>query len=148
MDTMTKRQRSRLMSRIRSKDTTPEMATRSILRKMGYRYRLHRRDLPGTPDIAIGRLKAIIDVRGCFWHRHKGCRLASEPSTNVKFWTDKFARNVSRDRRNTRQWAKLGWKAVVLWECELNDPKSVAKKLKRFLDGREKLHLTFSKKYA
>ncbi|MBQ0116082.1 MAG: DNA mismatch endonuclease Vsr [Bacteroidales bacterium] len=117
MDKMTPQQRHRCMSRIRSKDTKPEMVVRRYLWHHGYRYRLHRKGLAGRPDIVIGRLKVAIFVNGCFWHGHS-CQ-TKFPRTNVDFWTEKIARNRERDYRNHADLTAQGWMVITLWECEL-----------------------------
>ena len=123
------------MARIGAKDTRPELAVRRLLHRLGYRYRLHRRDLPGRPDICFpGRRKAIF-VHGCFWHRHDGCRRTTTPKTRTSFWTAKFEGNIARDRMNLSDLGKLGWKAIVVWECETTDLDGLALRLVRFLDG-------------
>lgn len=106
------------MSRIRGKDTTPEVAVRSALHRLGYRFRLHRRDLPGRPDIVLPKHGTVIFVHGCFWHRHARCRYAYTPKSRVEFWQRKFQQNVERDRRVQRELRRLGWKVIVVWECE------------------------------
>lgn len=118
-DFLTPEERSRRMSRIRSSNTAPEVALRQALHAAGLRFRLHRKDLPGKPDIVLARHKAVILVHGCFWHRHKGCSIATTPKSNTAFWTDKFDRNVARDLRVRDQLEALGWKVFVAWECEL-----------------------------
>jgi len=109
------------MGRIRSKDTKPEMRVRRAAHAMGLRYRLHRKDLPGRPDLVFPGRSVALFVHGCFWHRHEGCRLASTPGSNAGFWQDKFSRNVDRDRRSCAQLEEGGWKPVVVWECETRD---------------------------
>lgn len=118
MDKLTPEQRSALMRRIRSKDTKPELAVRKLLHGLGYRFRLHRRDLPGRPDIVLPRHKKIILVHGCFWHGH-ACRLANEPKSNQGYWSAKIERNRSRDARSREALESLGWKTLELWECEI-----------------------------
>lgn len=113
--------RSALMSRVRGGNTTPELVVRRIVHALGYRFRLHRRDLPGTPDIVLPRSRKIIFVHGCFWHRHPGCSRATTPRTRTAFWQRKFERNVERDRRNIAELQTLGWKILVVWECETCD---------------------------
>lgn len=118
-DRLSKPERSTLMGRIRGKDTRPELALRRLLHGLGYRFRLHRRDLPGRPDLVFpGRRKAIF-LHGCFWHRHQGCRNATIPKSSADFWTAKFRANVDRDARNLADLAALGWDVLVVWECEL-----------------------------
>lgn len=106
------------MARIRSKDTRPERAVRRWLFAHGYRFRLHSPSLPGRPDIVIPRLKTVVEVRGCFWHRHAGCRLAYTPKSNRKFWLAKFEANVRRDKRSATALRRLGWSVLTIWECE------------------------------
>lgn len=121
MDSLTKEKRSWNMSRIRSNDTTPELAVRSFLFRHGFRFRLHVKSLPGHPDIVLPKYKTVIEVRGCFWHRHPGCRQATTPSTNAEFWQEKFKRNVERDRNTEKLLKELGWNLIVVWECELKN---------------------------
>ena len=121
MDRISKAHRSWNMSRIRGKDTTPERLVRSALHRMGYRFRLHRKDLPGKPDIVLPKHRVVIFVHGCFWHRHPRCRYATTPKTNRTFWNAKFKANIERDRRVRRELRKLGWKVVVVWECQCKD---------------------------
>ncbi|WP_225897128.1 very short patch repair endonuclease [Brevundimonas goettingensis] len=108
------------MRKVRGKNTTPEIKVRSALHRAGYRFRLHRKDLPGSPDIVLPSRKAVVFVHGCFWHRHPGCRAASSPSTRADFWNAKFTRNVARDRENIQNLESLGWRVHVVWECETN----------------------------
>lgn len=127
--------RRRIMSAVRDRDTKPEMMVRRLLFSMNYRYRLHRRDLPGRPDVVfLGRRKAIF-VHGCFWHRHPGCPKTTSPKKHAEFWTEKFDRNVERDRRVEERLADLGWSFIVVWECETRAPEDLALRLKSFLDG-------------
>jgi DNA mismatch endonuclease (patch repair protein) len=106
------------MSRIKGKNTKPEIAIRKWLWSRGYRYRLHVKGLPGKPDIVLTRLKTIVFVHGCYWHRHPGCKYAYEPKSRVEFWTAKFVNNIDRDKRNQEALIELGWHVVVIWECE------------------------------
>lgn len=117
-DVVDRKTRSRIMSGIRSKNTKPELAVRRHLHKAGLRFALHRRDLPGRPDIVLPRHGAVVEVHGCFWHRHPGCRFATSPATRKTFWQEKFADNVRRDRSNTRALRVLGWRVFVVWECQ------------------------------
>jgi DNA mismatch endonuclease, patch repair protein len=114
-------QRSRNMARIRSKDTCPELRVRRLLHELGCRFRLHRADLPGTPDIVLPRYRAVIFVHGCFWHRHPGCRRSFSPATRSEFWERKLARNVERDAESRRRLGQMGWQVTVIWECETKD---------------------------
>lgn len=121
------------MRRIRGKDTQPEMRVRRITHALGYRFRLHRRDLPGTPDLVFPGKKKVIFVHGCFWHRHTGCKLAASPKTRVDFWEQKFEDNIRRDSEATEQLRADGWSVLTIWECETGDPSLVEKKLIEFL---------------
>ena len=112
-------QRSRNMSAIKSKNTKPEIKVRKVLHSMGYRFRLHSKDLPGSPDIVLPKYKTVIFVHGCFWHRHENCKYATTPKTRSAFWESKFNENIKRDRTNQNNLIKLGWKVLVIWECDL-----------------------------
>jgi len=107
------------MSAIKSKNTKPEIEVRKLLHSLGYRFRLHRKDLPGTPDIVLPKYKTVIFVHGCFWHRHENCKYASIPKTRTEFWENKFKENIKRDQVNQKNLYKLGWNIVIVWECEL-----------------------------
>lgn len=119
MDIWSRKKRSEVMSRIRSKNTKPELAVRSFLHRLGFRFRLHRRDLPGCPDIILPKYKVLIFVHGCFWHLHEGCRDGTIPKTQHEKWKAKLERNVARDKQNIKELKKLGWKVIVIWECEI-----------------------------
>jgi DNA mismatch endonuclease (patch repair protein) len=125
--------RSALMAKVRPKDSRPEKLVRSIAHKLGYRFRLHRRDLPGTPDLVFPKHRSVVFVHGCFWHRHKGCRRTTHPKTRAHYWRNKFSQNVERDARNARLLRKQGWRILVLWECQTFTPLIVRRKLLRFL---------------
>ena len=127
-------QRSRNMSAIKSKNTKPEIKVRKILHSMGYRFRLHRKDLPGSPDIVLPKYKTVIFVHGCFWHRHENCKYASNPKTRKEFWENKFKTNVKRDKEIQEKIKNIGWKSVVIWECEVRNIESIEEKIKRFLN--------------
>jgi DNA mismatch endonuclease (patch repair protein) len=133
MDIFNKEKRSAIMSRVRSSNTNPEIRVRQILHRFGYRFRLHRRDLPGTPDIVLPAYESVVLVHGCFWHRHEGCRDASMPKTRIRFWKTKFAENMTRDSRNFAALRALGWKVLIVWECELRNEGVLTEKLKRVL---------------
>lgn len=123
MDVVDAATRSRMMSGIRSKDTQPEMIVRRYLHAQGFRYRLHVRELPGSPDLVLPRYHAAIFVHGCFWHRHEGCRYATIPASNSERWQSKFDSNTERDVRNANLLQAAGWRVIVVWECELKrDP--------------------------
>ena len=135
-DTVDRRQRSKIMSRIRSRDTKPEMIVRRTAHRLGFRFRLHRRDLPGSPDLVFPRHRAVIMVHGCFWHRHPGCRFATTPQTRKSYWENKFRGNVVRDRRSHEALIELGWRVLVIWECETRDEGAVAERIREYLaDG-------------
>jgi DNA mismatch endonuclease, patch repair protein len=120
------------MRRVKRKDTAPEMVVRSAVHRLGYRFRLHRKDLPGSPDLVFVARKAVIFVNGCFWHHHNGCRRASVPKTRARYWAARLDRNVNRDRRVTRQLRRLGWRVLVIWECETRKP-ALDLKIRSFL---------------
>ena len=118
------------MSRIRSRNTTPELLVRSLLHRMGYRFSLRRPDLPGKPDIVLPGRRTVVFVHGCFWHRHRNCPNATTPKTRRPFWLEKFDRNVARDAKARQSLTRLGWKTVIVWECEvMRDPHRVAERL-------------------
>ena len=119
------------MSRIRSKNTEPEMIVRRLLHAMGVRYRLHRDALPGKPDIVLGSRRLVIFVHGCFWHRHPGCRGATMPAANRDFWQAKLEGNAARDLLHRAALRKLGWRVAVIWECETRQPEKLARRLAR-----------------
>jgi DNA mismatch endonuclease (patch repair protein) len=121
------------MRKITSKDTSPELVVRSLAHQLGFRFRLHRRDLPGTPDLVFPRLGKAIFVHGCFWHLHPGCRLSRIPKTRIEYWKPKLERNRDRDMAVLRVFRKLGWKVLVVWECETATPDLLRRKLKLFL---------------
>jgi len=133
VDPLTPEQRSKCMSRIRGRNTKPELVVRSLVHALGYRFRLHRRDLPGTPDLVLPRLRKIIFVHGCFWHQHAGCKLATLPKSRQEFWLPKLKANGNRDRRNERALRKLGWGVMTVWECQLRDAKRLTGRIRRFL---------------
>ena len=120
---MTSEARSRNMAAIKSKNTKPEIEVRKILHEMGYRFRLHRKDLPGNPDIVLPKYKTAIFVNGCFWHQHEGCKYACLPKTKTDFWKKKLEGNKQRDKVKQSQLNELGWKIINVWECEIKDKK-------------------------
>ncbi|MBA2934995.1 DNA mismatch endonuclease Vsr [Sphingomonas sp. CGMCC 1.13654] len=122
--------RSRIMRAVRRANTRPEIVVRRLLHRMGLRFRLHRRGLPGTPDIVLPGRHTAIFVHGCFWHRHSGCRMASMPKTRIDFWQQKFDRNVERDRDNERALVDQGWRVLTVWECETRDLEALAERLR------------------
>lgn len=121
------------MSRVRHRDTNPERKARRILWRLGFRYRLHSRGLPGTPDIVFASRQKVIFVHGCFWHRHPGCKNTRLPKSRLDFWGPKLRANRLRDLKNQRRLRRLGWDYMVVWECELSDPRMVASRFTRFL---------------
>ena len=123
------------MSRIRGKDTTPELLVRSALHRMGYRFRLHKKDLPGRPDIVLSRFRTVVFVHGCFWHRHPGCAQAYTPKSRLGFWKSKFHQNVRRDATVTAELQSLGWNVVVVWECEVKG-QGLEERLARAINAR------------
>jgi DNA mismatch endonuclease, patch repair protein len=135
VDVLTPEQRSFNMSRIKSRDTRPEMIVRSIIHRMGYRYRLHKKDLPGKPDLVLVRHRKIIDVHGCFFHMHECAYGKVVPATNAEFWKTKRLSNVKRDRRNLAALRREGWRVLTVWECQTKDPGSLRKRLLKFLNS-------------
>lgn len=128
-DRITREHRSWNMSRIRAVNTTPERVVRSLLHRMGYRFRLQRKDLPGRPDLVLPRYHVAIFVHGCFWHRHHGCKYAYVPKSRTDFWKRKFRENVKRDRRAQKRLIGLGWRVIIVWECETWDLDKLSKYL-------------------
>ncbi len=124
------------MRLVRSKDTAPEKTVRSLLHGLGFRFRLHRKDLPGNPDIVLPKYSTVIFVHGCFWHRHSGCSRATTPKANRDYWLPKFERTVKRDRENVKALRKQGWRVLIVWECELRDADRLLEKLKRAITDR------------
>ena len=147
MDKFDKRIRSKIMASIRSKNTSPELRVRSIVHRLGYRFRLHSKKLPGSPDLVFPSRQKVIFVHGCFWHRHN-CPVGRKvPLSHKSYWLSKFTRNKKRDARRAKELHKLGWKVLVIWECEIGDCFSVTRKLKAYLgqqsrNGQQKGFLT------
>lgn len=137
VDTLTKVERSKRMSLIRSSNTSPELALRKALHALGLRFRLHAKDLPGKPDIVFRKRKVAIFVHGCFWHRHGGCKIANMPKSNTEFWQQKFDRNVQRDAMAKERLESLGWHVQVVWECELHPSKlyQTSRRLQAFINS-------------
>lgn len=126
------------MSRIKGKDTGPETKIRSLLHQMGYRFRLHRKDLPGKPDIVLSKYRTVIFVHGCFWHRHEGCKYAYHPKTRTVFWKNKFQETQVRDQKKEKALETSGWRVLVVWECELKkDAQKVINKIIKVLEGEQ-----------
>ncbi|MFP4309632.1 MAG: very short patch repair endonuclease, partial [Desulfococcaceae bacterium] len=133
MDTVSPEKRSEIMGRVRSRNTRPEIRVRSLLHRMGFRFRLHGKDLPGSPDIVLPKYSTVIFVHGCFWHRHPGCPRATTPASRPEHWLPKFRRTVERDRENQDRLRELGWKVIVLWECELETKEDLERKLRDWI---------------
>jgi DNA mismatch endonuclease, patch repair protein len=125
--------RSYIMSRVRNKNTGPEMIVRSAAHGLGLRFRLHRRDLPGSPDLIFPKHHLALFVHGCFWHSHEGCKLSKTPKSNVEFWEDKFLKNVQRDKRNYKELRDLGWRVGIIWQCESKSKLDAENAIKKFL---------------
>ena len=134
MDTLSREQRSERMSRVRSKDSKPELRVRRLVHSLGYRFRLHRTDLPGTPDLVFASRRKVIFVHGCFWHRHRGCPLTRLPKSKLDFWKSKLEANRRRDVKHKRQLTRLGWQYLVIWECETTATEMVMGKVVEFLE--------------
>lgn len=135
-DTFTPAQRSTVMARVKGRDTQPEMAVRRLLHAMGYRFRLHRKDLPGSPDIVLPRYRKVIFVHGCFWHGHPGCARAARPTSNVDFWNRKLDQNRCRDAQALSQLDALGWDVLTIWQRQLRDTTALRKLLCEFMQGK------------
>ncbi len=133
MDSIDPQRRSENMRHIRSKDTAPELRVRRLVHALGYRYRLHDKSLPGTPDLVFRSRGCVIFVHGCFWQLHANCRQARIPSTRQDYWVPKLTRNAERDRAHTRKLRRLGWRVLKLWECELKSTEKLERKLISFL---------------
>jgi DNA mismatch endonuclease (patch repair protein) len=134
-DRISVRLRSENMRRIKSKNTSPELLVRRLVYALGYRYRLHRKDLPGRPDLVFGPRRKIIFVHGCFWHQHDACRAGRTPNSNVEYWTPKLALNLERDRKAIEALQAAGWAVMIVWECRTRDVTALQFALSDFLDG-------------
>lgn len=132
-DVFSREKRSWIMSRVKGRNTKPEILVRSFIHRMGYRFRIHRRDLPGNPDIVLPCHSKVIFVHGCFWHGHKSCLRSKRPSTNQIFWNKKLDGNIERDKQYRRELLQMGWKVFAVWECETRTPLKLLRKLERFL---------------
>lgn len=126
---MSPEMRSEVMGRVKGKHTDPELRVRKLLHRMGYRFRLHRNDLPGKPDIVLPRYRLCIFVNGCFWHQHPGCRRATIPSSNIEFWNKKLTRTQERDAQNIAELSTLDWNTLVIWECETKNTEELTEKI-------------------
>lgn len=134
MDRLSTKDRSYQMSLVKSKNTVPELAVRKLVFSMGHRYRIHGAGLPGKPDLVFSCKKKVIFVHGCFWHRHDDCKKATTPASNTEYWLPKFAKTIERDRQALDSLRELGWRILVVWECELKDTAALAEKLRVFLN--------------
>jgi DNA mismatch endonuclease, patch repair protein len=123
------------MARIKSKNTSPEIAVRRAAHRLGFRFRLHRRDLPGVPDLVFPRLRRVLFVHGCFWHQHIGCKRSNVPKSRIEYWIPKLMRNVERDKKNVYDLQKLGWSVGVIWECETLSPEYLSACIVRFVSS-------------
>jgi DNA mismatch endonuclease (patch repair protein) len=130
-DRLSPERRSWNMSRIRSRDTRPERLVRSLLHRMGYRFRIGNRNLPGNPDVVLTKYRTVILVHGCFWHRHPSCKFAYAPKSQIDFWQRKFRENVARDCKTETLLREAGWKVIVIWECEIADALTLGKRLQQ-----------------
>lgn len=133
--TLTPSQRSALMARVRSKDTRPELVVRRMAHRLGFRFRLHRRDIPGSPDLAFIARRKVVFVHGCFWHSHAGCGLASVPKARPEYWLPKLERNRHRDQRTMNLLQQHGWSVLIVWECETSNTGPLAERLTDFLNN-------------
>jgi DNA mismatch endonuclease (patch repair protein) len=133
MDSISRRRRSENMRRIRSANTKPELVVRSLAHRLGYRFRLHRRDLPGCPDLVFPSKRKVIFVHGCFWHQHRGCIDGRIPKSNISYWIPKLANNKKRDKKNRSKLTAIGWKCLEIWDCQTGDSRNLTRLLRAFL---------------
>lgn len=145
VDNLSSAERSERMSRIGGKHTAPEMIVRRMAHALGYRFRLHRKDLPGSPDLVFPRLRKIVFVHGCFWHGH-GCKIGQLPKSNVEFWAAKIARNRERDSQNWKDICRLSWEPKTIWQCQTRDTDTLRMELERFLGTRARTRSTRAKR--
>ena len=139
MDVLTPEERHKNMSAIRCKDTRPELAVRSALHRLGYRFRIHARNMPGRPDIVLPKYRTVVFVHGCFWHRHPGCHFAYSPSSRQEFWQQKFTKNQERDRQVQQRLREEGWSVLVVWECEAGNFETLANELNKIRPNKTNL---------
>jgi len=131
MDSFTPEKRSEIMSKIRSKDTGPEFIVRKLLHKLGYRFRIHSKNLPGKPDIVLKKHNTVIFVNGCFWHHHEGCKRSNWPKSNKDYWIPKIKRTIQRDSESLKKLVNLGWNVIVIWECETKKTEKLFESIKK-----------------
>jgi DNA mismatch endonuclease (patch repair protein) len=132
-DIVSRSKRKEIMSSVKQRHTKPELIVRKLLHRLGYRFRLHNKKLPGTPDIVLPKYKTVIFVHGCFWHQHENCRKARRPTSNVEFWNEKLDKNIERDNRKESELKEAGWKILTIWDCEMKDEDLITEKIKDFL---------------
>jgi DNA mismatch endonuclease (patch repair protein) len=135
VDSLSPAERSEIMARVRSKNSRPELFVRKLVFALGYRYRLHAKDLPGQPDLVFRKLCKVVFVHGCFWHRHPACALARLPKSRLEFWLPKLEGNRKRDEKNKRALQRHGWKVLTVWECQLGNSERLTTRIRRFLDA-------------
>lgn len=133
-DSVSRAVRSHIMASVKREHTKPERIVRSLLHSLGYRFRLHRKDLPGSPDIVLPLYKTAIFVHGCFWHQHVGCKKSKSPTSNIDYWEKKFKENIERDKNKIQGLKDLGWSVFIIWECEIKDQASLILRFKEFLN--------------
>ena len=133
-DSFSKDVRSRMMSKIRSKDTKPEKIVRSLMHSLGLRFRLHDSKLPGSPDLVMKKFRTVVYVHGCFWHSHPGCKYATRPKSNLDYWDGKLKNNVERDKLNQKEITAMGWRSIILWECETKYLEMLQRKLETYFN--------------
>ncbi len=142
VDHVDQEKRLLILAAVHSKDTSPEMGVRGIVHRLGYRYRLHVKALPGCPDLVFPSRRRVIFVHGCFWHRHPKCRYSTSPKTCEEFWQAKFVSNVARDRRARRELKRMDWAVLTVWACELKKPNKLTERLNEFLSDRHQAKRT------
>lgn len=134
-DTYDKDTRHKVMQSVKSENTKPEIIVRSLLHLLGYRFRLHRKDLPGSPDLVLSKYKAVVFVNGCFWHQHENCQAAKRPQSNSDYWNKKLDKNVARDKKNIELLLSRGWRVLIIWECQIKNKQYLINTLLGFLQG-------------
>lgn len=135
-DIVSREKRSQMMASVRTRDTKPELLVRSLVHRMGFRFRVHRKDLPGSPDIVLSKHRKVVFVHGCFWHRHPGCSATTSPKSNADFWEEKFLTNMARDQRCQEALKEMDWEVLVVWECETRTHENLKRKLEAFLQAK------------